>query len=131
MTNIPGKPTPTPEEQDRHARGERLTEHEHDGSTEQVTTAQDHALRHHVGKHEEGPAGEGQNPDHHVGLNLPEGWNYIPPEGSPERVKFDEDSKYKLEADNAKKKAAEGEGGGAPYKTREAQPDKRGKAKDK
>lgn len=136
MTTV-GKPTPSQEEQDAHARGERPTEHEHDGSTELVgaqkaENVQEHVLHHHVGKHE-GPSGGEQNPDHPIGLNLPEGWNYIPPEGSPERVKFDEDAKKKSESDEAnKQKSAESEGGaGAAYKTRESHPDKRGKAKDK
>lgn len=96
------KPTPTQDELDRHARGERISEHEHDGS----------------------PLEPSANPDHYGHTHaervmIPEGMNFIPPS---ERAVIDEEETKKAEV--RKEKSAEADRDTASYKTRSTQAEK-------
>ena len=95
------KPTPTPEEMDAHARGERLTEHEHDGSPVQPSKPVNHTLS--------APGEEKKEPEEVKEASVEEvkkalfedGWTPVHPEGE---TKTEETDTNKSEDEDDKKK---------------------------
>jgi len=118
-----GKPTPTQDEMDRHARGERLNTHEPDGSPEQ--------------------------PNPHARVLVPEGMNHVPhseeavdPEpvqpvetGETKKSEADDDADAgaaKKEKEHGHRHTRTSEAGSerANYKTRQSEAEKSRKAKE-
>jgi hypothetical protein len=112
------KPTPTQDELDRHARGERITEHEPDGSPVQQSA--------NAGQGHPHPAAAAAA----AAMGAPDGMNYNPPS---ERQQINDAEEQKRAEENDKKKTAETKSSEAnkaraDYKTRDLKTEK---SKDK